>query len=105
MTTKKGKNTNGKINIEYNSSLTFERVLVLPTLQNQFGQGQAGDNLNNLIDQESWGDEFDGSLRPYGNVIGDPSSEFFNTQRVKPYMALEDNNREFFEIGKPIKYD
>ncbi|MCB0504181.1 MAG: SusC/RagA family TonB-linked outer membrane protein [Cyclobacteriaceae bacterium] len=99
ITTKKGKNTNGKINIDYNTSYQFERVLVLPTLQNQFGQGQAGDNLNFLNDQESWGDAFNGELRPYGSIILDPASEYFNTQRVKPYDALPDNLREFWDIG------
>ncbi len=100
ITTKSGKDLNGKVEVSFNSSLSFDRVLVLPTYQNQFGQGQAGDNYNFLEDQESWGDAFDGNLRPYGNIIGDPSSDFFNTQRVKPYVALEDNVREFFDIGK-----
>ena len=99
ITTKRGKNTGGKMQVEFNSSVAFERILVLPTFQNQFGQGQQGDNYGFLNDQESWGDEFDGSVRPYGSVIGDPSSPLFNTQRVKPYVALEDNVREFFDIG------
>ena len=99
ITTKRGQDTNGKMRVEFNSSVAFERVLVLPELQNTFGQGQQGDNYGFLNDQESWGDIFDGSIRPYGAVIGDPSSEFFNTQRVKPYEALEDNIREFWDIG------
>jgi TonB-linked SusC/RagA family outer membrane protein len=99
ITTKKGADSHGKMNVEFNTSVAFERVLVLPELQNSFGQGQQGDNYGFLNDQESWGDVFDNSLRPYGAVIGDPSSEFFNTQRVKPYDALEDNLREFWEIG------
>ncbi|WP_422361881.1 SusC/RagA family TonB-linked outer membrane protein [Reichenbachiella sp.] len=99
ITTKKGQDTQGRINVELNSSYTFERVLMLPELQNQFGQGQQGDNYGFLNDQESWGDEFDGSLRPYGSVILDRSSPYFNTQRVKPYVALPDNLREYFEIG------
>jgi hypothetical protein len=53
-----------------------------------------------LNDQESWGDAFDGSLRPYGAIIGDPSSEFFNKQRFKTYQPLENNIREFFDIGQ-----
>ncbi len=100
ITTKKGKNTNGKINIDFNSSIGFERVLVLPELQNDFGQGQNGDNIAFLNDQESWGDAFDGKLRPYGIVVRDPNSPVYLQQRVKPYEALPDNLREFWEIGK-----
>lgn len=100
ITTKRGANTGGRVNVDFNSSVSFERVLLLPELQNQFGQGQQGDNLGFLNDQESWGDEFDGSERPYGAVIGDPSSPFFNTQRTKRYSALPNNIREFWEIGK-----
>ena len=99
ITTKRGQNTGGRINVEFNTSVSFERVLLLPELQNTFGQGQQGDNYGFLNDQESWGDIFDGTIRPYGSVVGDPSSEFFNTQRVKPYDALEDNIREFWNIG------
>jgi TonB-dependent SusC/RagA subfamily outer membrane receptor len=79
ITTKKGegaKNMAGA-RIDVSQSIAFERVLLLPELQNQFGQGQNGDNQSFLNDQESWGDAFDGSLRPYGAIIGDPSSEFF----------------------------
>ncbi len=103
ITTKKGSNTNGKINVDYNTSMTFERVLLMPTLQNEFGQGQQGDNLGFLNDQESWGDKFDNIARPYGSVIGDPSSPLFNTQRTKPYSALPDNLREFWDIGKTFQ--
>ena len=100
ITTKKGKDTKGKINVDVNSSLTFDRVLMLPELQNQFGQGQQGDNQSFLNDQESWGDEFDYKLRPYGIIVGDRTSPFYNQQRVKTYAPLEDNLREFWEIGK-----
>ena len=100
ITTKKGANTNGKINIDVNSSLTFDRVLVLPEYQNSFGQGQQGDNQGFLNDQESWGDAFDGQLRPYGIPVGDPTSPNYSQQRYGIYQALPDNVREFFEIGK-----
>jgi len=101
ITTKKGQSLNNKnFKVELGQSFGFERVLLLPELQNQFGQGQNGDNQNALNDQESWGDAFDGSVRPYGAIIGDPSSELFNKQRVKEYSPLEDNVREFFDIGK-----
>lgn len=100
ITTKKGANTGGQVNVDLNSSLTFERVLVLPEFQNKFGQGQQGNNLGYLNDQESWGDAFDGSERPYGAAIGDPNSPLYNTQRTKIYEPVPDNVREFWEIGK-----
>ncbi|HNP20003.1 MAG TPA: SusC/RagA family TonB-linked outer membrane protein [Fulvivirga sp.] len=100
ITTKKGKNTDGKINIDVNSSVTFDRVLVLPNLQNKFGQGQNGDNQSFLNDQESWGDAFDGELRPYGSPVLDPNSPNYSQIRYGRYVALKDNVREFFDIGK-----
>lgn len=101
ITTKKGQAAKqlGRAKIDFSQSVAFERVLLLPELQNQFGQGQNGDNQSFLNDQESWGDAFDGSLRPYGIIVGDPSSEFFNQQRYKTYEALPNNIREFFDIG------
>lgn len=101
ITTKKGEEakTLNKAKIEFSQSFAFERVLLLPELQNQFGQGQNGDSQGNLGDQESWGNAFDFELRPYGSIIGDPSSEFFNQQRFKIYQPLKDNIREFFDIG------
>ena len=100
--TKKGQDAQnkGKAQIDFSQSYSFNRVLLLPELQNQFGQGQNGDNQSFLNDQESWGDEFDGSLRPYGSIIGDPASANFNQQRYKRYAPLEDNIREFFDIGR-----
>ncbi len=101
ITTKKGLGVDRKnFNVEFGQSLGYERVLLLPELQNEFGQGQNGDNQSFLNDQESWGDKFDGSVRPYGAIIGDPSSELFNKQRYKTYQAQEDNIREFFDIGR-----
>jgi len=101
ITTKKGQGAQNlaKAKVEFGQSFTFERVLLLPEFQNQFGQGQNGDNQSFLNDQESWGDAFDGSTRPYGSIIGDPSNEFFNKQRYKIYQPLDDNIREFFDIG------
>ena len=101
ITTKKGGGLKDGQNfrVELGQSIGYERVLLLPELQNQFGQGQNGDNQTFLNDQESWGDAFDNSVRPYGSIIGDPSSELFNKQRYKTYTPQEDNIREFFDIG------
>lgn len=96
ITTKKGTNTAGKTNINFNSSYTWSKVYIIPKMQNKFGQGQFGDNQNYLFDQESWGDAFDGSLRPYGAVVN-------NIQRYKPYEALPSNVQDFWETGNTFQ--
>ncbi|MBL4678961.1 MAG: SusC/RagA family TonB-linked outer membrane protein [Mucilaginibacter sp.] len=40
--TKRGKNTNGKLNITYKSTLSIDRVNKLPPLQSTYGQGTGG---------------------------------------------------------------
>jgi TonB-linked SusC/RagA family outer membrane protein len=55
ITTKKGKNTNGKINISYRGSVSIDRVNRLPELQQVFGQGRNGVFLQG--NPRSWGDK------------------------------------------------
>ncbi len=93
ITTKKGSNTQGKMNINFNTSYTLSDVLVVPKMQNRFGQGQFGDTGGYLNDQESWGKLMDGQLQPYGAIVN-------NKQRYKNYSARPDNVKDFFETGK-----
>ena len=91
ITTKTGKSLKGKKSeIIVSSSYNFESILKLPKYQNEFGQGGQGapDSRENF----SWGPRFDGQIRPWGQQIGD-------SQRVKPYVGLKDNVKEFFDIG------
>jgi TonB-linked SusC/RagA family outer membrane protein len=93
ITTKKGSASGGnKTEITYNTSYLLSKVLVNPKMQNRFGQGQLGDNQAYLNDQESWGDPFDGSLRPYGAIVN-------NIQQYKRYEAVPTNLEDFYEIG------
>jgi TonB-linked SusC/RagA family outer membrane protein len=97
ITTKKGKsNANKKSEVTFNSTYLWSKVLVTPKLQNRFGQGQFGDNQTYLNDQESWGDHFDGSLRPFGAVVN-------NVQQYKPYSAVPSNIEDFYDIGKSFQ--
>lgn len=97
ITTKKGSaNANKKNEVKFNSTYLWSKVLVLPKLQNKFGQGQFGDNQGYLEDQESWGDMFDGSLRPYGRVVN-------NMQQYKRYQGQPDNIKDFYDIGKTFQ--
>ncbi|MFD1257720.1 SusC/RagA family TonB-linked outer membrane protein [Mucilaginibacter terrae] len=52
--TKRGRNTNGKLNITYKSTVSFDRVNKLPPLQSTYGQGSGG--LYNQGNKVSFGD-------------------------------------------------
>jgi TonB-linked SusC/RagA family outer membrane protein len=94
ITTKNGKNLKGKKSeVILSSSYNFESIVKLPEYQNVYGQG--GQKEPDLRENFSWGDKFDGSLRPWGQVVD-------GEQRVKPYVAQKNNVREFFDIGRAI---
>ncbi len=90
ITTKSGKNVNKKAEISLVSSYTIEDVLRHPDFQNRYGQGFFG--APDLRENTSWGPVFTGELLPWGQIIN-------GQQRVKPYVALEDNIDEFYEYG------
>ncbi|MBL7746199.1 MAG: SusC/RagA family TonB-linked outer membrane protein [Chitinophagaceae bacterium] len=94
ITTKTGKSLKGKRSeIIVSSSYNLESILKLPEYQNEYGQGGQGapDSRENF----SWGPQFDGAVRPWGQQIGD-------SQRVKPYVGLKNNVKEFFDIGRTL---
>ena len=79
-----------RLGVSYSGNVTFSKILRAPTWQNQFGQGWDG---NNWLDENgSWGPEFDGRDRVWGRVVD-------NSQLLKPYEALPDNFKDFFETG------
>jgi TonB-linked SusC/RagA family outer membrane protein len=92
ITTKKGNNTGGlkKLGISVTHSSTFSTPLKLPTYQSQAGQGW--DGLHYLIENGSWGPNFDGADRLYGNIID-------NSQLIKPYSFQKNMMKDFFETG------
>lgn len=90
ITTKSGKNVKG-LGINYNGSYGVSQVLRTPTFQNEFGQGWDGYNL--LIENGSWGPEFNGETRIYGNIVD-------GERLVKPYVAQEDNYKDFWDLGQ-----
>lgn len=95
ITTKKGKE-GAKIakrkgaEVTFTSSFFTETPLRLPTFQNQFGEGFNGEP--DLIENTSWGPKFDGAVRPWGHIVN-------NQQLIKPYVALPNNVRDFFDVG------
>ncbi len=96
ITTKKGKDAallGKKAEVTFASSLMMEDPLKLPTFQNKFGQGFFGSTRDFLNENTSWGSRFDGEVRQWGRAID-------NQQRIKPFVALPDNVKDFFETGK-----
>ncbi len=89
ITTKQGEN-NERIKVELNSSLTRSDLLRLPEFQNEYGMGWDGHHTSK--ENTSWGPKFDGTSRVWGNIYG-------NTQKVKPYEAVPDNVKDFYEYG------
>jgi TonB-linked SusC/RagA family outer membrane protein len=91
ITTKKG--TKGKdrnFNVEYNGGVQIREVSLLPTFQNEFGQGWNG--AQTFIENGSWGSRFDGSTQVYGPIWN-------GQQLIHEYTAQKNNVRDFFENG------
>ncbi|OIV43262.1 SusC/RagA family TonB-linked outer membrane protein [Flavobacterium johnsoniae] len=94
ITTKKGKANTG-IKVDMLASTEFSEVARVPHLQNDFGQGWSGAGYTGSgasNENGSWGPKFTGELRPWGTVYN-------NSQQIKPYVALKDNVRDFYNTG------
>ena len=98
ITTKSGKNKS-RVSVELMNSADYSQVARVPHLQNQFGQGwdgkswsngQPGNNASN--ENGSWGPSFNGEIRPWGSIVD-------NSQQIKPYIALKNNIKDFYETG------
>ncbi len=89
VTTKSGKKNQG-IGVEYNGGVQLSSVLRLPQMQNRFGMGWYGDKTD--LENGSWGPVLDGTEQVWGNIYN-------NSQKLKPYSAMEDNVLDFFEGG------
>ena len=103
ITTRKGRNTDGRIRTEINTNLTFEDFSVFPKFQNLYGQGSGGEfewydgNYGGTNDgtDESWGPKLDG--RPICQFTS-PGAGTDNCQPT-PWVAHPDNVRDFFRTG------
>ncbi|MEO5978114.1 MAG: SusC/RagA family TonB-linked outer membrane protein [Chryseolinea sp.] len=63
ITTKKGKNSHGKLSVTYTGTVSFDKVNKMPKLQRQFGQGAGG--LFSTGTSASYGDQIE--TRPGGS--------------------------------------
>jgi TonB-linked SusC/RagA family outer membrane protein len=88
ITTKKGRA--GKIKVDFSSSAVSSLVAKLPDFQNKWGQGWNGQHLKE--ENGSWGPLLDGEERLWG-------SEVDNSRLLKPFSAVKDNVRHFFDQG------
>lgn len=95
ITTKSGKakSKTGKTEVGFSTGYTWSNVLKYPTFQNKFGQGDVHGLYDDRRENFSWGLPFDNEIRPWGQIIN-------GHQKVKPYAAVEDNVKDFFNTGK-----
>jgi TonB-linked SusC/RagA family outer membrane protein len=103
ITTRKGRNTAGRMRTEVNTVLTWEKPSILPKWQNQYGQGAGGEfawadgsggGVNDGADQ-SWGPKLDGRLICQFTSPGAGTSNCTPT----PWVAHPDNMEAFFRTG------
>ena len=91
ITTKSGQARQG-IGVDYNTSFTFENVLVTPDWQYEYGSGARGVAPNNQtaaisFGRVSWGAKLDGSM------VYNPDGE------QRPYVAQKNNAKYFYNTG------
>ena len=92
ITTKSGK-LNQKLKLDYVGSISASEVNRVQHMQNTYGQGWSGLWASN--ENGSWGPKFDGRERLWGNVVD-------NSRLLKPYSLVEDNVRDFYELGNSL---
>lgn len=96
ITTKKGHKTTGpsKTDISVSSSYELSNILKYPEFQNTYGQGNIYEGIyDDRRENFSWGEKFNGEMRPWGQIID-------GQQKVKPYAALPNNVKDFFDVGQ-----
>jgi TonB-linked SusC/RagA family outer membrane protein len=124
ITTKKGRESQGRIRTELNTFQTFDSPSRLPTYQNQYGQGAggqfyfkdgAGGGVADYADQ-SWGPKLDGRTHGCTFVAGTntndpmsipasaydqsaPCSQFTAPNQPTPWIAHPNNVADFFQQG------
>jgi TonB-linked SusC/RagA family outer membrane protein len=95
VTTKRGVKGRPQVTVSHTTQL--ERISYMPKFQKEFGSGYEPDALGygtfEPIEQQSWGDRYDGSIRQMGQT--GPNGE----QLLLPYSYVENGRRNFFETG------
>ena len=95
VTTRKGSKTKPQVSVGH--TVQIERVSYMPELQNQFGSGSSidafGYGVYDPIENQCYGDEFDGSMRQIGR--DGPNGE----QYLVEYIARPEEKRKFWNTG------
>ncbi|MCE7067024.1 SusC/RagA family TonB-linked outer membrane protein [Dyadobacter sp. CY326] len=82
ITTKKGQDSNGKVNITFKSAVSFDRVNKMPALQRTYGQGTAG--LYQQGNRNSFGDLIASRSGGADTYISDPAAPGYQGVVVFP---------------------
>lgn len=92
VTTKKGKR--GTTAVTFSNTFNIEQVSFLPKLQKRFGSGTGNDDVPSYTPYENqqYGPEFDGSLKPIGKPLPDGSIQ------TVPYSYRDDKDK-FWDLG------
>jgi TonB-linked SusC/RagA family outer membrane protein len=121
ITTKKGPSTSGRVRTEITSSFSWDKPSILPTYQNQYGQGAEGEfefvdgqgsGINDGLDQ-SFGPKLDGrttgcifkrgsngkKITPLVYDQSQPCLQFTSPNEASAWIAHPDNVKSFFETG------
>jgi TonB-linked SusC/RagA family outer membrane protein len=105
-TTKTAKN--GKVDIEFNTGLSFESINIMPDLQNSYGGGISQTfkkqmingkeyNLADYAADESWGPKFDGTMYLPWNAF---DKEFANDYMKEiAWEASKNDVKKYFRTG------
>src|SRR5688572_4192357 len=95
VTTKKGSRSRPSISVGH--TVQIEKVSYMPELQTQFGSGSSVDafgyGVYDPIENQGYGDEFDGSLRQIGRVA--PDGSIYEVT----YEARPDEKKKFWNTG------
>ncbi|MEO7983182.1 MAG: SusC/RagA family TonB-linked outer membrane protein [Bacteroidota bacterium] len=111
ITTKKGQK--GKLKVDYSSSYNAERINLIAQFQEKFGSGShyaagfgTAGYLTNYLDRlkanwrsyenQQFGDEYDGSMRPVGRILEDGSVY------TLPYSPIKDVRKDIWNTGSTL---
>jgi TonB-linked SusC/RagA family outer membrane protein len=107
ITTKKGTNKKGVVNVTYNSSYSTQKAYGFPELQNVYGQGANG--IFSSISTFSYGPAFGATpTLSNGLIVAPATNPIVNGRRYNPgetisYNPYPDNLVGFFQTGKIVE--
>lgn len=96
VTTKRGSKLKPQITVSH--STQWESISYMPKFQKRWGSGYSqdadtGEGIYEAHEQQSWGDEFDGSIRRVGDP--DPNGDTL----TRKYSYVENGRKSFFNTG------